>query len=258
MTKPFILITNDDGITAPGLKHLCDAVREFADVTIVAPHRERSGSGLAATWNKPLEVREFHWEGCSAYSVNGTPADCVKMALSVVSPKRRPDLILSGINRGSNAGRTVLYSGTVGGIMEGTLRGINGIAFSFTDFEFPKMGTVEGPIATLVKYFLTHGIPTGTLLNVTLPPNQSQIKGFRMARQGRGYWMENPDRRLHPSDQAPYYWLGSQWSKHDEHEESDVALSQDGYIAVAPIQVSELTNLHVVDLHRTSVEKLSL
>ena len=142
--------------------------------------------------------------------------------------------------------------------MEGTLRGINGIAFSFTDFEFPKMGTVEGPIATLVKYFLTHGIPTGTLLNVTLPPNQSQIKGFRMARQGRGYWMENPDRRLHPSDQAPYYWLGSQWSKHDEHEESDVALSQDGYIAVAPIQVSELTNLHVVDLHRTSVEKLSL
>ena len=258
MTRPFILITNDDGIGALGIRYLFDAVRDFADVVIVAPHTEKSGSGLAATWSKPLHIREAPWEGGSAWSINGTPADCVKMTLSVLFPDRRPAMILSGINRGSNAGRTVLYSGTVGGIMEGTLRGINGIAFSFTDFEFPEAGTVKAHIAAIVKHFLHHDIPKGTLLNVTFPGNKVEIKGFRMARQGRGYWMENPDRRLHPSEGAPYYWLGGKWAEHEEHEESDVRLAKEGYIAIAPIQISELTNLHVIEQHRDAIKGLFL
>src|SRR3989338_2220579 len=137
MPRPFLLITNDDGISAPGIKHLWQAVHEFADVAIVAPHVEKSGCGLSITWAKPLRIQPFVWDGDTpAWSVNGTPADCVKMACSVILEKR-PQMVLSGVNRGSNAGRTVLYSGTIGGVIEGAYKNIPGIAFSFSDMNMP-------------------------------------------------------------------------------------------------------------------------
>lgn len=239
--RPFLLITNDDGIHAPGIKHLWQAVHEFADVVIVAPHAEKSGCGLSITWTKPLHIRPVLWEkNASAWSLNGTPADCVKMALAVIL-ERKPDMIISGINRGSNSGRTVLYSGTIGGVIEGSLKGIPGIAFSFSDFEEPPLSSTKKYIYPIIKYFIENPFPTGTLLNVNFPYNaKDRISGIRVARQGKSYWQEAPDRRIHPEG-APYYWLGGAWGSVDEEPHTDVALLDQGYIAIAPIHVAELT-----------------
>lgn len=254
--QPFLLITNDDGIHAPGLKHLWQVVSEKIETAIVAPHAEKSGSGLSITWAKPLQIREVPWEGgTSAWSVNGTPADCIKMATSVILEKR-PQLILSGVNRGSNAGRTVLYSGTVGGVIEGALRDIPGIAFSFSDLEVPPLEATRPYILPLVNHFLAHPLPLGTFLNVTFPCNcKNGVKGVRFAKQGRGRWMEAPERRLHPQG-IPYYWLGGEWCPFEEDIDSDVALLQEGYITVVPLHVSQLTDHALLEVQRPVVEAL--
>lgn len=256
MTKPTILITNDDGIHAPGIRHLCQAVCEFADVILCAPQGEKSGSGLAITWTKPLHLKEVDWKQAkAAWSVSGTPADCVKMALSVLM-EGPPTLILSGINAGSNAGRTVLYSGTVGGVIEGALRGIPGIAFSYSEFAYAPEGAVHSHIQAIVKHFLNHPFPYGTLLNVTFPPKcEEGIQGIRMAGQGRGYMRENPDKRIHPEGN-PYYWLGGKWDHCDEDPESDVFLLGQGYATITPIHVSDLCDRRVIEQHKDLVAKL--
>lgn len=252
--RPHLLLTNDDGIHAPGLKHLWEAVSEFADVTIVAPHTEKSGSGLSITWTKPLHLKPVPWEGGTpAWSLNGTPADCVKMALSVVLEKR-PDFLISGVNRGSNAGRTVLYSGTVGGVIEGTLKNIPGIAFSFCDFETPPVSATKNYIFPLIEHFLNHPLPSGTFLNVNFPPRCKEgVKGLKIAKQGRGYWVEEPDRRIHPEG-VPYYWLGGKWSPFEEEADTDVSLLEQGYIAAVPIHVEQMTDLKALEHHRTLLE----
>jgi 5'-nucleotidase len=257
MTRPFILITNDDGIHSLGLKHLWDAIRDFADVAIVAPYLEKSGSSVSITCSKPFEISEYAWEDATpAWSVNdGTPADCVKMALSVLL-SQRPDLIVSGVNRGSNAGRTVLYSGTVGGVIEGVMRNIPGIAFSFFDFEFPALGSAKAYISAIVKHFLASPLPSGSFVNVNFPHRYEHgIKGIRMARQGRGYWIENPDRRHHPTG-GTYYWLGGQWSKHEEEPDNDIALLKKGYITIAPIQIGDLTDQQLLQKHQDSIKQI--
>ena len=202
---------------APGIKHLWEAVHEFADVAIVAPQSEKSGCGLSITWTVPLHIHPVSWEkNTPAWTINGTPADCVKMALAVLL-NRKPDMIISGVNKGSNAGKTVLYSGTVGGVIEGAFKGIPGIAFSFCDFEVPPMAITKKYIFPVIKHFLDHPMTPGTLINVNFPYNAKDgIKGFKMARQGKSYWKESPDKRLHPEG-VPYYWLGAalgvQWMK---------------------------------------------
>lgn len=241
MRRPYLLITNDDGIHAPGIKHLWNAVHEHADVAIVAPHKERSGSGLSITWTKPLNIHTVAWEtGTPAWSINGTPADCVKMALGVLLD-RRPDMVISGINRGSNAGKTVLYSGTIGGVIEGSFKGIPGIAFSFSDFDIPPPEVTQKYIFPLIQHFLQHPLPTGTILNVNFPFNCKEgIKGLKLAKQGKSYWKESPDKRIHPEG-APYYWLGGAWGGVDEDPDTDVAYLDQGYVTAAPIHVGELT-----------------
>ncbi len=253
--KPFILITNDDGIHAPGIEHLWEAVHEYADVAIVAPNSEKSGSGLGITWTKPLHIHPVAWKlKTPAWSVTGTPADCVKMALAALLEKT-PDMIISGINKGSNAGRTVLYSGTVGGVIEGALKGIPGIAFSFTDFEAPPLSCTKKYIFPLIRHFLDNPLPKGTLLNVNFPLNAKEgIKGLRITKQGRSYWQESPDRRIHPEG-LPYYWLGGAWGGVAEEPDTDVAWLEQGYIAVAPIQVSELTCQTTFEKYKTFTEK---
>ncbi|MBU6382878.1 MAG: 5'/3'-nucleotidase SurE [Verrucomicrobia bacterium] len=255
MTQPFLLITNDDGINAPGIKHLWQAVHTHANVAIVAPHHERSGSGLSITWTKPLHIRPVPWDKeTPAWSLNGTPADCIKMALAVLLEKK-PDMIISGINRGSNSGRTVLYSGTIGGVIEGIFKDIPGIAFSFSDFEEPPLCATEKYIFPIIQHFLNHPLPKGTLLNVNFPLHaKDRILGVRMAKQGKGYWREAPDRRLHPEG-APYYWLGGAWGAVEEDPESDVALLEQGYIAIVPIQVNELTCQNTFEKFRHLTEK---
>jgi 5'-nucleotidase len=239
--KPKILITNDDGIMAPGLKCLWESIVDIADVYIVAPATEQSGVGLAITIHTPIQILPVKWEReTTAWKVTGTPADCVRVGLSVLldSP---PDLIVSGINRGANSGRNVLYSGTIGGVIEGTLRNVPGIAFSCVDFVNPDYKKASPLIVPLVKHVLEHPLPKGTLLNVNFP-DTAEILGVRLARQGRGFWIEDPDKRLNPEGK-PYYWLGGKWHEHEEHEESDVHLLKQGYASAVPIHISELTDL---------------
>jgi 5'-nucleotidase len=239
--KPRILITNDDGIDAPGIKHLWQALADHADLYIVAPASEKSGVGLAVTLRDPIQITPVSWDrNTPAWKVTGTPADCVRMALSVIldSP---PDLIVSGINRGANSGRTVLYSGTIGGVIEGTLKNVPGIAFSCVEYDHPDYQVTERFIAPLVKHVLAHPLPKGTLLNVNFPDSK-EILGVKFARQGRGMWIENPEARVHPEGHH-YYWLGGKWHDHVEDEESDVHLLKSGYAAAVPIHVSDLTDL---------------
>lgn len=243
--KPNILITNDDGIYAPGLKVLWKALHNFANLNIIAPATEKSGVGLGITIREPLLIQPVEWvDDVPAWKVTGTPADCVRLGLSVIL-KTPPDLIVSGVNRGSNAGRNVLYSGTVGGVIEGALRHIPGIAFSSADFEHPNYALSEPHILALVSHVLENPLPQGTFLNVTFP-SESPVKGVKMARQGVGYWIEDPLERVHPEGH-PYYWLGGKWLHQEEHPESDVALLKEGYAAVVPIHIQQLTDFDLLE-----------
>ncbi len=257
--RPSILITNDDGIHAPGIKHLWQAISSFADVTVVAPATEQSAVSLSITIRNPLHIEKVTWPAnVDVWSVSGTPADCVKLGLNVVleSP---PDLILSGINRGTNAGRNVLYSGTVGGVIEGIMHNIPGIAFSCYDFHDPAYATAEKYIPLIVRHILQHPLPNGTFLNVNFPPKHlNEIKGIKLTRQGKEYWVENPDKREHPNQGNSYYWLGAKLAKFEEEADSDIPLLQQGYLTAVPVHVGELTDHHHLTAHRDHFEQLSL
>lgn len=240
--RPNILITNDDGINALGIKHLWNSLKNFADLTIIAPHMEQSAVGLSISIRQPLHIQAVTWANpTKAWSVTGTPADCVKLALKVIldSP---PDLVVSGINRGTNAGRNVLYSGTVAGAIEGVMHNIPGVAFSCNDFIDPDYQLVEKYIPTVIKHVLEHPLPSGTLLNVNFPEKVHGIKGFKMARQGKEHWSENPDKRTHPVEGHDYYWLGNTIATFDEDTESDIAWLKQGYVTAVPIHIGELTD----------------
>jgi 5'-nucleotidase len=241
--RPFILITNDDGVYAPGIKHLCQAVQAMADVVVVAPAAEQSAVSLSITIRHPLRIEKIEWPiEAEVWSVNGTPADCVKLALNVILP-RLPDLVLSGINRGTNAGRNILYSGTVAAIIESTLHEIPGVAFSLADFHDPSFTKLESFIPPIVEYVLKYSLPKGTFLNVNFPPCLNQdIQGIRMTSQGREYWIENPEQRNHPAEGHAYYWLGIKLAQFKEADNSDVVWLRKGYATATPISINDLTD----------------
>ena len=240
-----ILVVNDDGISAPGIKHLVQAVSNFGDVFVVAPEFEQSGVGLCITTRQSLQIKQVSlFNGIPSWSVSGTPADCVKIALSVLLDKV-PDVIVSGINPGCNGGRNFLYSGTVGGVIEGVLRGIPGIAFSLFDMINPRFELFTPYIPSIVEYVLKHPLPKGTMMNVNFPcmnlkyrrDNSQEIRGFKLATQGKLYIVEEPEEVEEMS-----YLLGFRLQEFDEHEESDIHLLQNGYIACSPVHVDELTD----------------
>jgi 5'-nucleotidase len=250
--KPHILITNDDGILAPGLKVLFEMLSPWADVSIVAPASEKSGAGVSLTLYSPLTIEKIPWEGAiCACKVSGTPADCVRLALSVVL-QRPPDFILSGINKGSNAGRNILSSGTVGAAIEGSIRKVPSMALSAVCFDNPNYDLAHTFMEPLVRHFLKTPTPLGTFLNVNFP-SLSPIKGIRLARQGKGFWKEDPQERLHPEGHS-YYWLGGKWESHEEHEESDIHFLSQGYATVVPIHISELTDQRFLEAHKPLFE----
>ena len=257
MTKLRILITNDDGIYAPGIRHLWRAVAPIADVIVCAPTVEQSASGLAITIRNPLQISEAHWgEGIKAWSVNGTPADCVKIALHALMDSP-PDLVVSGINRGTNAGRNLLYSGTVAGAIEAVLHDIPAIAFSCCDFFNPDYSIAEKHVPLIVEYILTHPLPQGGLLNVNFPTLKSgEMQGFKLTRQGKEYWAEDPDARNHPVEGSTYYWLGGKHLAFDEHEDSDIVWLKKGYATAVPIQISELTDHPTLQKQRSIFEEM--
>lgn len=252
--KIHILLTNDDGVYAPGIRALYESVKDFGKVTIVAPTSEKSGTGLGQSLNKPLKIHSIPWsENTEAWAVNGTPADCMKLGLNVILQDDRPNIVLSGINKGSNAGRNILYSGTVGGVIEGVNKGIPGIAFSCYDFDNPNYEVAQESISQILSYFLEHPIEEGSLINVNFPTGTSeQVQGIQLARQGKGYWAESPDQRKHPTNSNYYYWLGGKWYEFEEVLDSDVHLLQKGYITVVPIYIEELTNHGLLKKHKST------
>lgn len=255
MKRPHILITNDDGIHAPGIAHLWNALKGIADISICAPAREQSGAGLGISLHFALEINQVSWpENTPAWSVSGKPADCVKMALSLLL-KNKPDLIVSGINPGGNHGRSLLYSGTVGGVIEGILRGIPGIAFSCYDLEQPEFARFEQYVPKIVEYVLQNPLPNGTLLNVTFPSARDHVEGqeyaIKLTRQGKQYWLEDPQTNC-----GKMYTLGARLMEFDEHEESDALWLQKNCITAAPVHVDELTDLRYLDAHKDKFERL--
>lgn len=251
-----ILLSNDDGIDAPGLKSLWKALytADFADLFIVAPASEKSGSGVAITWNRPMLIKKVSWlKGTPAWSVDGTPADCIKLGTRVILDSA-PDLIVSGVNAGSNAGRNVLHSGTVGAVIEGIFQGIPGVAFSCENGQEPNFHVAEKYIAAIIHYALEHPSPNGAFLNVNFPQiAQDKVKGFRLTRQGKGRWAEDPSLHLE-TDAGPSYWLGGKPSETTEEEDCDIALLKQGYLTAVPIHVHELTDRNELENQRKTFE----
>ena len=171
--------------------------------------------------------------------MSGTPADCVRLALSVIL-KFQPDLLASGINRGDNSGRNVFCSGTIGGVIEGVFRNIPGVAFSCSNYDAPDYEGAKEYVQKIAEYILQSFLPTGTFLNVNFP-SITPILGVKLARQGYGFWAEDPLENRHPEGH-PYYWLGAKWQEHNEREESDVSLLKQGFATVVPLHANEITD----------------
>ncbi len=245
-----ILISNDDGIDAPGIEMLVRQMRHVGEVTVVAPHQQQSAVGHAITMNRPLRVREYHKNGAFfGYAVEGTPADCVKLAVRALL-KRKPDILLSGVNHGSNTAISVIYSGTVSAATEGTILGIPSIAVSLTTYK-PADFTFAARFARrLARTVVKRGLPEGTLLNVNVPPlPPDRIKGVRVTRQGRAIWNDTFDVRRDPANKE-YFWLTGGLQNVDQDLDYDEAAVRGGYVSVTPIQY-DLTNEEMVERMRS-------
>ena len=225
-----ILVTNDDGIMAPGLAALASAVSGLGTVYVVAPDRERSTIGHALTLHRPLRVEPLSER---QVSVNGTPSDCVNLALLGLLPEK-PALVVAGINHGENLGDDVTYSGTVSAAMEGTLLGVPSIAFSLAG-EDHRMFTEAGRVArTLAELVLREGLPRKTLLNVNIPAGVP--KGVRFTRLGHRVYSETVRKEIDPRGKA-HYWVGAGPPLWEREEDSDMTAVHDGYVSVTPLHM---------------------
>lgn len=250
MSKPLILITNDDGIHAPGLRTLIALMRQLGDVLVVAPDKPMSGMGHAVTITSPLRVHKLAEElGYTEYSCSGTPADCVKLGQKAILG-RNPDLIVSGINHGSNSSVNVIYSGTMAAVLEGAMENIPAIGFSLNDYTYTADFSKCGPyIHSIVRNVLQTGLPSYTCLNVNIPAvNGSPIKGIRIARQAMAYWDEKFDHRKDPH-QRDYFWLTGIFRNREEGEDTDEWALRNNYVSVVPVHF-DLTSHKTIPLLR--------
>lgn len=234
--KPLILVTNDDGIAAPGIKALVEVARKFGKVLVVAPDSPQSGQGHAITLEQPLQLRKVEvFEGIDSYECSGTPVDCVKLAKNVLLKGKEIDLCVSGINHGSNASINIIYSGTMSAAMEASIEGIDSIGFSLLDYKWDADFKPAKKIAKkLIKKVLKNGLPACKLLNVNIPNLSSkEIKGIKVCRQGEACWVEDFQEGTNPRGQK-YYWLTGQFVVGDQRENSDVLALKDGYVSVVP------------------------
>ena len=244
MSRPLILVTNDDGITAGGIAALVAVARDFGDVLVVAPDSPQSAQGHAITISVPVFVREsdVFGEAVEAYECSGTPVDCVKLAKSVLLNGRRPDLCLSGINHGSNAAINILYSGTLSAAMEASLEGIPSIGFSFLNYRADADFAVCLPyVRRLVEFVLTNGMAEGSLYNVNIPDlPAAEIRGLKVCRQAEARWVEEYVRAEDPRGR-PYYWLTGRFVNEDERTDTDAYALEHGYVSLVP-SLHDLTN----------------
>jgi 5'-nucleotidase len=245
--KPLILITNDDGITAPGLRTLIEVMLSIGDVVVVAPDSPQSGMGHAITINSTLFVEKVTLDEGNQieYSCSGTPADCVKLAVSQILD-RRPDLCVSGINHGSNSSINVIYSGTMSAAIEAGIEGIPAIGFSLLDYNWnANFEATKSYIKTIAENVLKEGLPNGVVLNVNLPNlPKKDIKGIKICRQAKANWEEEFDKRKNPQGRD-YFWLTGKFVNLDKGEDTDEWALKQGYVSVVPIQF-DLTAHHCI------------
>lgn len=244
--KPLILVVNDDGITAPGIKALLAVAKKHGEVVVVAPDKPQSGMGHAITVNSTLHTNKTDVDGSLAYACSGTPVDCVKIAVNKLLPKK-PDLVVSGINHGSNSSINVIYSGTMSAAVEGSLEGIPSIGFSLLDhsidanFEAAQF-FADKIIATTLK----HNTNKNLCLNVNFPNlKQELINGIKVCRQAKGNWQEDYDERQDPFGRT-YYWLTGKFVSDDDGNDTDEWALQNGFISVVPVQ-SDVTNHKILN-----------
>lgn len=244
--KPLILVTNDDGIQAKGIKCLIEAVLEFGDVVIVAPDKPQSGMGHAITVNNVLRLNPSPmYPDLKAFTCTGTPVDCVKLAISEVLAKK-PDLLVSGINHGENSASNVLYSGTMSAAVEGAMENIPSIGFSLMDFDSDAdfSGSQE-IVKRVVTKVLNQQFPKSVCLNVNIPQLPlNEIKGIKICRQAKAYWEDSFDKR---KDQfgKPYYWMTGAFNRDDRSEDTDIWALDNGYVSIVPTQF-DMTAYHVM------------
>ena len=237
-----ILVTNDDGIYSEGIRALYESLRKIGSVTVVAPDSERSAVGHAITLSDPLRVKKVSRGGkFFGYATSGTPADCVKIAIRALL-KKKPDLVVSGINLGPNVGYSVLYSGTVSGATEGAILGIPSVAISLATFVNPDFSFAAEFARKLTKQIVAHKtLPKGTLLNVNIPAvSRKQIKGVRIVKQSEKAIEERFDKREDPRKRI-YYWLAGEVIKSDGKDEADIETVRKNYISITPIHC-DMTN----------------
>lgn len=241
--KVRILVTNDDGIHSQGITELENALREIGDVYVVAPESEMSGASHSLTLTRPLRIRQIdqrHW------TVDGTPTDCVTIALNrILPPETRPHICVSGINHGPNLGDDATYSGTVAGAMEATILGVAGLAFSLTASRNPDFTESAKVARQLTAKAIEEGLPQGTLLNVNVP--KGIPKGFRITRQG--FKNARPVITEHTDPRGKlYYWIGEERSGfHSADGDTDFEAIEEGFVSVTPMR-SDLTNYKALEL----------
>ncbi len=250
-----VLLTNDDGINAPGIAALAKAISQIADVDIVAPATEMSAVGHAITLTDPLRVSEVRKNGdFFGYAVSGTPADCIKLAHWVLLKGRpRPDAIISGINLGSNTGINIIYSGTVSAATEGAILGIPSFAISLTTFVDPDFSYAANFAAKFLPKFLSLKLPKGVFLNINIPAlPANEIKGVKFTRQGMANYEEQYHVREDPYHRK-YYWLTGKKVNVETDPDVDDAAINAGYISITPVHYNltfdpMLRELHTLDL----------
>lgn len=235
--KPLILVTNDDGIHAKGLGGLSSLMSALGDVLVMAPETPQSGQSNAITSTEPLRFREVDRQpGLVRYACGGTPTDCVKMALDALLPGRKPDLLVSGINHGSNASVNVIYSGTMGAVFEGCESGIPSIGFSLTDHRPDADFSFFTPyVLQIARKVLGQGLPHGVCLNVNAPTGP--LKGLRVVRQSDGYWTKGFEKRTDPFGRD-YYWMTGEFvNAEPEATDTDEWALAEGFVSVVPMRI---------------------
>ncbi|GIZ09098.1 5'/3'-nucleotidase SurE [Flavobacterium sp. UMI-01] len=244
-TKPLILITNDDGVTAPGIRALISVMSEIGTVVVVAPDKPQSAMGHAITINSTLYLNKISKEDAPIleYSCSGTPVDCVKLGVNEIL-KKKPDLCVSGINHGSNSSINVIYSGTMSAAVEAGIEGIPAIGFSLLDYNWDaNFEEIKPFIKKITLEVLDKKLPKDVVLNVNLPKlKNEEIKGIKICRQAKALWVEKFDKRTSPFGKE-YYWLTGDFVNEDKGEDTDEWALANGYISIVPVQF-DLTAHH--------------
>ncbi|MDX5347343.1 MAG: 5'/3'-nucleotidase SurE [Hymenobacteraceae bacterium] len=252
MKKPLILVSNDDGIAAPGIRSLVSVMMKIGRVVVVAPSGPQSGKGHAITIGETLRLDKSlafeDFDGIEAWECSGTPADCVKLAKHHVLKDRSPDLVVSGINHGSNSSISVLYSGTMSAAIEAAIEGLPAIGFSLLDYEHDAdFSHAEDYVELITRNAIEHGIPRNVALNVNIPrKSMGKIKGIKICRQARAKWQEEFDERLDPRGRK-YYWMTGNFVNFDKGDDTDETALMHNYISVVPCQF-DMTAHHAISI----------